>query len=211
MPTLADLKTELERVLKDPHLKVETYARPLRKTRLITIGGRGSSAPQITPRDATNLLIAILSPAPAIKGVETVKQYRSIYLLRRPPGARGDRSTRPQRTRNLEDRSLKDIRYVHFLGDVIELLIRQAADGAMERLAAQWTGGPNKPGLSLKIIGPRPAAVLRVPMLGDNWINRTFAYAREDQKESPSTAGIVRASEIYADVLIAIGKLFRDN
>ena len=211
MPTLADLKTELERVLKDPHLKVETYARPLRKTRLITIGGRGSSAPQITPRDATNLLIAILSPAPAIKGVETVKQYRSIYLLRRPPGARGDRSTLPQSTRNLEDCSLKDIRNVHFLGDVIELLIRQAADGAMERLAAQWTGGPDKPGLSLKIIGPRPAAVLRVPMLGDNWINRTFAYAREDQKESPSTAGIVRASEIYADVLIAVGRLFQES
>jgi hypothetical protein len=48
-------------------------------------------------------------------------------------------------------------------------------------------------------------------MLGDKWKNRVLAYAREDQKESPSTAGIVRASEIYADVLIAVGRLFQES
>ena len=207
MPTLADLKTELERVLGDEHLKAETYARPLRTAGLITTGGRGSSAPQMTARDAAHLFIAILGHAPAAKGPETVEQYRSLPLLRRPPGPRGYRSPQPQKTRNLETLPLRQIRSVHFFGEVVELLIRRAADGKIERLASRWTGGPENPGLSLRLIGPEPAAILRAPMLGKE-MKRPLVYASEDQSSSATPVGIERASEIHEDVLIAIGRLF---
>ncbi len=206
MPTLTELKTAMERALNDPQLKAEIYARPLRKAGILTTGGRGPSAPHVTECDCANLLIAIMGDAPAIRGPETVEQYRSLSLRRRRPDHRGHRSTRPQRVRDPSGLPLTRIGKVHLFGDLVELLIRWAADGSIERLASDSKREPNNPGLSLRIIGPRPGAVLRVPMLDEELV---LAYAGEDQSSSTPSPGVVRASEIHEDVLIALGALFR--
>ena len=205
MPTLAELKTAMERALDDPRLKAEIYARPLRKTGLLTTGGRGTSAPQMTPRDCANLLIAILGDAPAISGPETVKLYRSLQLLRKPPAPRGRRSTRPQRVKDLSRLPLKHIREIDFLGDLVELLILRAADGSIRELASTREGGPGNPGLSLRLIGPRPAAVLWMPMLDKDMV---LAYGDAQQTSPPRTKGLTRAAEVHEDVLMALGALF---
>lgn len=205
MPTLTELKAEMERDLKDPHLKAEIYARPLRKAGLLTTGGRGPSAPQMTERDCANLLIAIIGNAAAIRGPETVKQYRSLSLLRRRPAPRGHRSARPQKMNDLSKLPLERIWEVHFLGDLVELLILRAADGSIGRLASKWKGGPDSPGVSLRLIGPRPAALLRMPMLDEKII---LAYAGENQMPPTPSTGLVRATEVHEDVLIALGALF---
>lgn len=206
MPTLTELKAEMERALNDPQLKAEIYARPLRKAGLLTTGGRGPSAPQMTERDCANLLIAIIGNAAAIRGPETVKQYRSLHMLRRRPGPRGHRSTRPRKVKDLSSLPLARIREAHFFGELVELLILRAADGSIKRLASKWKGGPGKSGLSLRLIGPRPAALLRMPMLDENMI---LSYAGEDQTPPTPSAGLVRAMEVHEDVLIALGALFR--
>ena len=133
MPTLAALKAAMEQALDDPRLKAEIYARPLRTEELLTTGGRGTSAPQVTPRDCANLLIAILGDAPAIRGPETVKQYGSLHLLRKPPGPRGRRSLRPQRVKDLSGHPLDRIREVDYLDDLVVLLILRAADGSIQQ------------------------------------------------------------------------------
>ena len=206
MPTLTELKTEMERALNDPQLKAEIYARPLRKAGILTTGGRGPSAPHVTERDCANLLIAIMGDAPAIRGPETVGLYRPLSLRPRRPGRRGHRSTQPQRVRDLSGLPLTRIREVHLFGDLMEMLIMWAADGSIERLASVWKREPNNPGLSLRLIGPRPGAVLRVPMLDEKLV---LAYAGEDQSSPTPSPGVVRASEIHEDVLIALGALFR--
>jgi hypothetical protein len=88
----------------------------------------------------------------------------------------------------------------------MEMLILRAADGSIEPLASDWKREPNNPGLSIRLIGPRPGAILRMPMLNENLM---LAYASEDQSAPKLSAGVVRASEIHEDVLIALGALFR--
>jgi hypothetical protein len=206
MATLTELKDTLEEALKDPALKAEIYARPLRPEGYLTTGGRGSNAPQMTVTDCANLLIAIMSSAPAFRAADTVKLYRGLRLLRRPPGPRGRRSPRIQRTRNLAEVPLTKIRDVHFFGELVEFLILRSADGSIGRLAAGWPDDALDPGLSLRVIGPRPAAVLRLSMPERNL---TLAYGADDETPSTPTSGLVRAAEIHEDVLIALGELFR--
>jgi hypothetical protein len=160
----------------------------------------------MTVADCANLLIAIMGSAPAFRAADTVEQYRSLRLQRRRQGPRGRRSAQPQRIRNLMEHPLAEIEDVHFFDQLVEFLILRSADGSIGRLAAGWSGNAFNPGLSLRLIGPRPAAVLRFPMLKEGL---TLAYAADDDASSTPTPGLVRAAEVREDVLIALGKFFR--
>lgn len=213
MATLTELKATMKKALNDTDLKPEVYARALRPKGLLTTGGRGKNAPQMTVTDCANLLIAIMGSAPAFTAANTVERYRGLHLLRRKPGPRGHRSPRPQRTRNLAEVPLAKIEDIHFFGELVEFLILRSADGSIGRLAAKWPDDTLKPGLSLKVIGPRPAAVLRFPLLKEDQVfvkkELVLAYATDDDASSTPAPGLVRAAEIRPDVLTALGKLLR--
>lgn len=204
MPTLKTLKVEMERALKDPDLQAEIYARPLRKAGLLTSGGRGLNAPQVTVTDCANLLIAIMAPGKAIRAAETVRKYRSLALLHRSLGPRGRRTPRPQKHQDHPSLSLGEIGQVHYLGPAIELLLREEE---LEQLLSGWSGRPpEQPGLSLRLIGPTPAATLRLPVLGTE---RVLAYSNEATPSRAGQPGLVRAAEVYEDTFLAMGRVFR--
>lgn len=212
MPTLNELKLAMEQALGDPNLRAEVYARPLRKAKLLTTGGRGSSTPQVSVTDCANLLIAIMAPGYAIHAAEAVKQYRSLELMRRKPaGSRGQRTSRPRMRQDLETLPLDRIREVHLLGQTIELLLLRAADGSLRRQLKEWGNKQSdQPGLSLRLIGPTPAATLRMSMLGEKV---TFGYtiarnASHDRLGQRANAGLVRASEVYDNSIVTLGELF---
>jgi hypothetical protein len=206
MPTLPQLKETLEKVLVDPDLKTEIYARPLRKDHLLTTGGRGVNAPQVTVRDAANLLIAILGNAAAIKGPETVKTYRDLRQLRRRAGPRGRRTAQPQRMRDPIALPLDHLRDAHYLGDLIEVLIYRAADGDLRRRVDSWRKRKDsRPPLTLRLLGPTAAAQVWIPMLDDKlWLT----YALADDAAGIPPRGLCRATEIYEDTFLELGAVF---
>jgi hypothetical protein len=227
MPTLTELKDTLERTLNDPDLKTETYVRPLRQAGLLTKGGRGTSAPQVTMRDCAVLLIAIMAPFPARHAVRTVQDYALLELLRPPVGLRGQRTTRARglRDEELAGLPLERVREVHLLGQLVEFLLLRTADGSLGRLQASWKSELGGPMLSFQLIGPRKGAILELPRIkeelrglperkghnrGKQSGGRTVVLAYGPSSGSPSTPapGLTRAAEIHEDALIALGRLF---
>ena len=97
------------------------------------------------------------------------------------------------------------VREIDYLDDLVVLLILRAADGSIGRLASKWDGGPSNPGFSLRLIGPTPAAVLRMPMLNEGVV---LAYGDTQQTSPPRSAGLTRAAEVREDVLMSLGALF---
>jgi hypothetical protein len=220
MPTLTELKKSLKAALKDRHLNVETYARPLRAAGLLTTGGRGWSTPQVNPGDCARLLIAIMAPFPARHAVKTVKEYEALELRARPPGPRGRRSTRARVLRGdeLAVLPLDRIKEVQVLGQLVEFLIRRASDGSLERLRASYQGEPGRPVLALRLVGPAKGAILELPMqpnrgghnVGEQSSGGKAVLAYGPSGDSPSTPlpGLTRAAEIHEDTLIDLGRLF---
>ncbi len=229
MPTLTELKETLERALNDPDLKAETYARPLRKAKLLTKGGRGWSTPQVKPLDCARLLIAIMAPIPARHAVRTVKEYEALELRRRRPRPRFRRSTRAQLLREdeLAALPLERIGEVQLLGQLVEFLILRAIDGSLGRLRASCQTESGGPVLSLRLVGPATGAILELPQdqsggrkrkregrgVGKQSGGRKAVLAYGPPGGSPSTPppGLTRAAEIHEDALIDLGRLWLDH
>lgn len=62
--------------------RVRTAAAQLRKHKLLTTGPRGPGAPEMTPTDATNLLLAVLYDGELAEAHETVTRLREATLAR---------------------------------------------------------------------------------------------------------------------------------
>lgn len=77
MAKLSEVIPALADALGLPETTVEAYAKVLRKAGLLTSGGRGSAAPDQTPRDCAGLLLSILGGSP-LRAVELVNRARLL-------------------------------------------------------------------------------------------------------------------------------------
>ena len=77
MAKLSDLISTLADAVDMPETTVGAYARRLRKAGKLSTGGRGFGGAEMTPRDAANLLIAVMSGSPTY-AVERVSAYGAL-------------------------------------------------------------------------------------------------------------------------------------
>ena len=151
MATPGELVKALATVLGVPEATVVQYDRQLAEAGMRSKSGRGRSAAHVTPRDATNLLIAIAaSPVsgPSVKEASnTCKAYASLTF-------RAEDSL--QRFSELGLPALDQLPPTHTLGEAISLLIARAAAG--EEIGNVADHQFEKRSLSISFFGPQPAA-----------------------------------------------------
>ena len=80
MAKLSDLIPVLAQVLPMPEQTVAMYARHLREARLISTGGRGPGAAQMTATDCARLLIAIMAADQVKNTVSAVETFWPLEL-----------------------------------------------------------------------------------------------------------------------------------
>lgn len=61
-----------------PEKTVAVFARHLRMARLLSTGGRGRGGAEMTPTDATNMILAMTSGLPSQDAAEAVNTYRNL-------------------------------------------------------------------------------------------------------------------------------------
>jgi len=153
MATPGQLVQSMADTLGLPVATVIQYDRQLAEGGLRSKGGRGTSAAQVTARDAANLLIAIAaSPlaGPSIKeAVHTCAAYGSLKVL--------PRASWSDRFPNLGLPSMAELAEGHSLRDALCVLIDAAGHGE----AISIPGARDMPAdfcLSITFEGPRPWA-----------------------------------------------------
>jgi hypothetical protein len=82
MVRLAGLIEGMANSLQVPPSRVRTAAAQLRKHKLLTTGPRGPGAPEMTPKDASNLLLAVLYDGELSLAHETVARLSQAVLVR---------------------------------------------------------------------------------------------------------------------------------
>ena len=210
MAKLKELIDFMAENLGDKDLKPDVYARPLRREGLLRTGARGPGAPEMTAQDCTNLLLAIMGSAPASDADKTVKGYRDLVLRPRPVEPRGHRSTRPDRTRHLEYLRVEGLKTVPYFGEALELLILSAMKGELGDSAASWKEsaslkvGYDQPGVTVRLLGPAPGAIITAPMLG---YEQPLRYA--PLKEDAPSGDLVRSGQITHQTILRLGEFLR--
>jgi hypothetical protein len=81
MARLSDLVIDLAAVLRMEATTINTYARHLREAGLLSQGGRGVNAAQVTPLDAARLLIAMMVDGHAKDAPQTVRDFGGALLF----------------------------------------------------------------------------------------------------------------------------------
>lgn len=98
-----------------PRTVLESHIKPLRKANLITTGGRGTAAPDITAHDCARLILSLMVGSPTY-AVEVVRVYGDLQ------NCRGDYEA------NL---AAFDLPPNHTLLDMIAALFQSEADGTL--------------------------------------------------------------------------------
>ena len=80
MAKLSDLIPALAQVLPMPEQTVAVIARALRQERLLSTGGRGPGAAEMTPDDCANLLLAIMAADQVKDAVNAVHRFRNLTM-----------------------------------------------------------------------------------------------------------------------------------
>lgn len=129
MAKLSDLVPALANVLQLPERTVAVYARFLREARLLSTGGRGPGAANMTPDDCARLLIAIMVADQVKDAVAAVERFWSL-----PVEFLDTRETRPKAERK-EWMPLPEglffLKEPKSFGETIAGLIDAARDGAL--------------------------------------------------------------------------------
>ena len=89
MVKLSGLIDGMAAALQTEPARVRTAAAQLRKHKLLTTGPRGPGAPDMTPEDATNLLLALMYDGEAAKAHENVARLREATFVRSEGIVRG--------------------------------------------------------------------------------------------------------------------------
>jgi hypothetical protein len=79
MATLTELVETVANVEGLDSASVRLIARLVREAGLVTTGGRGPSAGQMTVKDAANLLIAVNATGKVQEAAQTVRSFRRLY------------------------------------------------------------------------------------------------------------------------------------
>ena len=123
MAKLSGLIPILAELLALPEKSVAMYARHLREARLITTGGRGLGGAKMSPKDCSNLLIAIMGGNYAKDAAKTVRKYRRIT-------PRADHTI--WQLDRLDLPGLKTLPARHHFGRAFDRLFSAAANGTLE-------------------------------------------------------------------------------
>lgn len=84
MATLAEMLNTIIEVQGHEHSNATVIARHVREDELISSGGRGLGAAQMTDKDAATLLIALAVSSPAVRAAKITRAYRALQA--REPG-----------------------------------------------------------------------------------------------------------------------------
>ena len=130
MAKLSDLITALSRLLPLPEQTVAVYARLLREARLLSTGGRGPGAANMTPDDCARLLLAIMAADQVKDAVSAVERFGG-----HSPSSLDHLSMQPKAERRawlpLPD-SLSFLDEPKNFGETFADLIDAARDGALQ-------------------------------------------------------------------------------
>lgn len=179
MATPGDLVKAVASALGVPETTVIQYDRHLAEAGMRSKSGRGKSAARVTPRDASNLVIAIAaSPVsgPSVKEASnTCKTYASLTF-------RAEDSV--QRFSKLGLPALDQLPPTHTLGDAISSLIASAAAGEEIGITDGPQGLPKR-ALSIAFFGPQPSAEINGRLRHEFKITRTpGSFGHESSSET---------------------------
>ncbi|MBW7057922.1 hypothetical protein KY389_14795 [Paracoccus bogoriensis] len=130
MAKLSDLVPTLAQVLPMPEQTVAVIARALRQARLISTGGRGPGAADMTPEDCARLLLAIMAADQVKDSVAASQRFWAF-----PVEELHSRDTMPEDEQDawlpLPD-AMRALTQVTTLGEMLAGLIAAARDGALD-------------------------------------------------------------------------------
>ncbi|MFG1202223.1 hypothetical protein V5F29_07485 [Xanthobacter aminoxidans] len=153
MASPGDLVAAVAAVLGYPLVTISTYYRYLREAGLVTKGGRGPSAAQMSPRDAALLLLAVAASDEAKTAAERTLAMGLIPLVDRSRG-------RGQETSLLS--VFDDLPPSHTFADALTMLLDCAGQGSLQsaiNAALSSTEGRVKVwSIRVTILGPVPQA-----------------------------------------------------
>ncbi len=130
MAKLSDLIPTLARVLPMPEQTVAVIARALRKERLISTGGRGPGAADMTPEDCARLLVAIMA-ADQVK--DAVNAAQTFWNLELEIVAHQDTVAKEDQDDWLPlPRAMRRLLVVRNFGEMLSTLIEAARDDVLD-------------------------------------------------------------------------------
>lgn len=201
------------------HVYIGAFDRELAKQGLRTKHGRGSSAASMTPTDAANLLIAIMSGAQAKDSVEAVQRYAGLIGKRQSSYERDgsrmitffDYRARLQ-SGPLGLRWVDELPVGHTFFDFVYGMIESAWVGELEKAAGDrkalkingLPGDADTWGLSISVSGPIATAEITLECDG-NGTGCVYAGPAID----PSTGDLQREMRISHETIIGIGRILR--
>ncbi len=130
MAKLSDLIPTLAQVLPMPEQTVSVIARALRKERLISTGGRGPGAADMTPEDCARLLLAIMAADQVKDAVEASQRFWEF-----PVEDVHSQDTMPEDEQDdwlPLPHTMRQLTQVRTFGEMLAGLIAAARDGALD-------------------------------------------------------------------------------
>lgn len=130
MAKLSDLIPTLAQVLPMPEQTVSVIARALRKERLISTGGRGPGAADMTPEDCARLLLAIMAADQVKDAVEASQRFWEF-----PVEGLHSQDTMPEDEQDAWlplPEAMRALTQVRTFGEMLAGLIAAARDGALD-------------------------------------------------------------------------------
>ncbi len=130
MAKLSDLIPTLAHVLPMPEQTVSVIARALRKERLISTGGRGPGAADMTPEDCARLLLAIMAADQVKDSVEASQRFWEF-----PVEGLHSQDTMPEDEQAAWlplPEAMRALTQVKTFGEMLAGLIAAARDGALD-------------------------------------------------------------------------------
>lgn len=198
---------------------VGAFDRELAKHGLRAKHGRGASAASMTPTDAANLLIAILSGAQAKDAAEAVQRYAGLSGKRQSSYERDGSHMRTffdYRSR-LQSGPLglvwvDELSLGHTFFDFVYGMIESAWVGELERAVGErkgikidgLPGEPGTWGLSISVSGPAPTAEITLECDGSG-----TGCVYTGPATDPSMGDLRREMRISHETIIGIGRILR--
>jgi hypothetical protein len=143
MATAGQITKIVAEALELPHSEVTSYFRVLREGGLMTVGGRGRSAPVMTSLDVSRLVICLMSAEALAQGVASTELVGAllfagsfeadwVHLIDGPGDGRGEGTKWTEDVPEEGEDSLPSVIFEHALAALIEL--KADRRGAAEQL-----------------------------------------------------------------------------
>jgi hypothetical protein len=185
-----------------PEETVTQHDRNLAVAGLRTMGGRGRSAPDVTPSDAARLLVATLGSIRTKDSVHTVKAYERVIFQAQDLEGRDA----------VADPAIAALPAQHNVVDALAALIHEASqpvtdlDAHLQRFAPMF----------MTFEAPWVKASIHHRVTG-GFRYRTREWSKGDHTEEPPHrryarySGILQKRDIYGTAIMLLGRAFRED